>query len=361
VRTKITAPRGLSGLPPVYQTPTRTYQADQCRPVKTAIQTGQIRYRSLSRGQYPGRQLHRSELPGLCLVGFWDAARDQDWGLDWHRNEGIEITFVEAGTLAYGCDSLQHHLVPGDLTIARPWQPHRVGDPRIAASRFHFLIIDVGVRRPHQSWVWPWWVSLTERDRKEITACIRHTKQVVWHVGAPVRQCFERVGHAVEQDRAGSHISLLTVHLNELLVRLLEMFRSERGALDASLGSAQQTVELFWGDVAARADQLAEPWTVTEMARQCGISVSRFTQLTRRLYNRTPNKQLNRLRVEQAARWLADEPGRSVTDIALELGFSSSQYFATVFLREMGCCPTSVRTPDQTEAPLSNALSPVLR
>jgi AraC family L-rhamnose operon regulatory protein RhaS len=121
--------------------------------------------------------------------------------------------------------------------------------------------------------------------------------------------------------------------------------------LDASLGSAQQTVELFWGDVASRLDQLAEPWTVTKMARRCGISVSRFIQLTRRLYNRTPNRQLNWLRVERAAEWLAAEPGRTVTDIALGLGFSSSQYFATVFLRERGCSPSTLRAPGQNATP----------
>jgi AraC family transcriptional regulator, 4-hydroxyphenylacetate 3-monooxygenase operon regulatory protein len=87
--------------------------------------------------------LQRTDLPGVCLVGFWDAERDQQWGLDWHRNEGIEMTFLEAGTLSYADGSLEHRLVPGNLTIARPWQPHRVGDPRIAASRYHFLIIDV--------------------------------------------------------------------------------------------------------------------------------------------------------------------------------------------------------------------------
>jgi AraC family transcriptional regulator, 4-hydroxyphenylacetate 3-monooxygenase operon regulatory protein len=346
MRTKIAIRPALSGLPPVYQAETRTYQADRCGPVVQAISSGQIRYQSLSRGQYPGRQLQPTDLPGVCLVGFWDAERDQDWGLDWHRNEGIEITCLEAGTLSYSCDSLEHRLLPGDLTIARPWQPHRVGDPRIAASRYHFLIIDVGVRRPHQPWVWPSWVSLTERDRNEITVCMRHTTQVVWPGGAAVRHCFERIGHTVEQDAAGSHVSLLTVYLNELLIRVLEMFRADGIDFDESLGSAQQTVKLFWNDLAGRVDHLAEPWTVKLMARRCGLSVSRFIQLTRRLYNQTPNRHLNLLRVEQASRLLVDQPERTVTDIALSLGFSSSQYFATVFLRERGCSPSALRASD---------------
>ena len=82
---------------------------------------------------------------------------------------------------------------------------------------------------------------------------------------------------------------------------------------------------------------------MTKMARHCGMSVSRFIHFSRRLYNRTPIKHLNRLRVEQAARLLAEDPGRTVTDIALSLGFSSSQYFATVFRRETGTTPGDYR------------------
>ena len=237
--------------------------------------------------------------------------------------------------------------MPGDLTIARPWQPHRVGKQNITASRLHFLIIDVGVRRPHQAWTWPSWVSLTESDRKEITRFIRHTRQAVWHAGSPVRRCFERIGHTVKEDRSGSRVSLLTVYLNELFVRLLEMFRCKQVDLDESLATARQTVELFWADVASRVERLTEQWTVKKMAQRCGVSVSQFIHLSKGLYNRTPNKQLSRLRVERAASLLAAEPERTVTDIALGLGFSSSQYFATVCLREMGCSPSALRSLGQ--------------
>ena len=34
-------------------------------------------------------------LPGLKMAGYWDADSDQDWGLPWHRNEGIELTLLE--------------------------------------------------------------------------------------------------------------------------------------------------------------------------------------------------------------------------------------------------------------------------
>jgi AraC-like DNA-binding protein len=49
-----------------------------------------------------------------------------------------------------------------------------------------------------------------------------------------------------------------------------------------------------------------------------------------------------RCRVEQAAK-LLHETKRSVTDIAMDLGFSSSQYFATVFKPYTRCSPRTAR------------------
>jgi AraC-like DNA-binding protein len=334
----------VARVPPLYQADGRTYQADACRPVAEAAEAGQIRYEALSRGHYPGRPLGRKELPGVCLVGFWDVKHDQSWALDWHRNEGIELTFVETGSLAYACDRQEYVLTSGDFTIARPWQPHRVGDSGVTASRLHFLVLDVGVRRPHQAWRWPPWLVLTDRDRKEITDFMRHTERAVWPASPDVRRCFEQIGRAVETDCSGSRVSLLATHINELLIRTLEMFRCNRVRLDPSLASALRTVELFWAELAGNVERLGRSWTLKKMAWRCGMSSSQFIGLTRRLYNTTPNKYLNECRINQAARLLVEHPERTVTDIGLGVGFSSGQYFATVFSRQMRCSPLAFRS-----------------
>ncbi len=49
------------------------------------------------------------------------------------------------------------------------------------------------------------------------------------------------------------------------------------------------------------------------------------------------------IRIEVAGRLLREQPRRSVTNVALDCGFSSSQYFAKVFRRQMGCMPRVYR------------------
>jgi hypothetical protein len=130
----------------IYRESGHVYQADTCRPLVAASDDGQTSLKAIGRANYPGERLDATDLPGLSSIGVWDAQGRQHWGLDWHRNEGIELTFLESGTLPWALGDHEFMLKPNDLTISRPWQPHRVGLPTIQASRLHWIIVDVGVR-----------------------------------------------------------------------------------------------------------------------------------------------------------------------------------------------------------------------
>ncbi len=328
---------------PIYRNDEQTVRADTCEAVIEAASRRTVRLQALIHGHYPGKPLPQGALPGLKTVGFWDAENAQDWGLPWHRNEGIEVTFLETGRLAFAVDGQKCELRADDLTITRPWQLHRVGDPNIDAGRLIWLIMDVGVRRPNQPWKWPSWVLLSKPDLDELTALLRHTERPVWRVSPEVRRCFQQIAETVETDQNGNGISRLTVRLNDLLLLMLELFRRQYVPLDESLSSSRRTVELFLADLRSHADHLAIAWTVQEMADSCGLGVTQFVHHTRRLTNMAPMHYLNHWRLEHAARMLREDSLKSVTDVALSCGFCSSQYFATAFTAKYGCSATEYR------------------
>lgn len=85
-----------------------------------------------------------------------------------------------------------------------------------------------------------------------------------------------------------------------------------------------------------------EPWTLEAMAEAAGLKRSRFGTLCRGITGDSPLVHLSRLRIRRSRRLLA-ETDRSVTDIAFECGFSTSQYFAKVFRRYQGHEPSHYR------------------
>jgi AraC-like DNA-binding protein len=329
----------MTAAPALFRDGSTVYAADTCTPLVAAAEAGKIELAGLARGAYPGDRLPDGALPGLRSAGMWNASADQDWGLDWHRNEGLELTFLARGRLDFSCDGEDYRLEPGDLTITRPWQPHRVGAPDVTASRLTWLIVDLGVRRPNQPWGWPDWVLLPPAELSALTRRLRQNEQPVWRGSDELAVDFDRLTQALER-RGARDVTRIALVTNEILLALEELLDAADAPLDAALSSSRRAVELFLAELPGRLD---EWWTLDAMAAECGLRRSRFVHYCRRLTNASPLEYLLRLRLRAACDALSDRPDLRVTDIALGCGFHSSQYFATVFRRELGCSPSQYR------------------
>ncbi len=329
--------------PPIFKDHGTTYRADGCTPLEQAVERGDVYFKALARGHYPGDRLPRATLPGLKSVGFWDAVGPQEWGLDWHRNEGIELTFLETGALPFAVDGHAWPMRAGDLTFTRPWQSHRVGDPKVTAGRLFWVILDVGVRRPNQPWRWPSWMILSKEDLDRLTDLLRHNEQPVWPANTEISHCFQQIQRLLEGRFATGVQSRLAVCLNELFLALAETLHEQRIPLNPTLSSARRTVEMFLDDLGKNLEHLSLPWTVASMAEQCGLGVTAFTHYCRHVTNMTPMQFLATRRTERAAQLLVERPADPIIEIALACGFQSSQYFATVFRKQYGSTPRAYR------------------
>ena len=130
------------------------------------------------------------------------------------------MTVLESGRIGFAAEDREFTLQPDALTVTRPWQSHRVGNPLVGPSKLHWLILDVGVRRPNQAWRWPEWVMLSGPDSEELAAILRQTDRPVWKASGEIRHCFHAIANAVELDHNGSNISALTIRINGLLLLL---------------------------------------------------------------------------------------------------------------------------------------------
>ncbi|MFP4068474.1 MAG: helix-turn-helix domain-containing protein [Spirochaetaceae bacterium] len=325
--------------PAVFQGSSRL-QADTCEPLKAAAASGALRLDAWAHGTYPGLPLPPDLLPGLSSVGVWDAHHQQSWGLGWHYNEGIELTFVLRGKVPFsaGADELLLH--PGHMTITRPWQHHRVGNPYVPPSTLAWFIIDVGVRRPNQDWTWPEWLVFSAADRERLTTLLRRNEQPVWYADRAVRDRFQRLADTLHRSNVDEISTRIAVAVNDVLLEVLELFRKRDIAQDESLCSSRRTVGLFLDELTRRCEQ---PWALEEMAASCGLGRTQFSRYCRSLTNMTPLEYLTACRHERAKRLLLEEPSLSIIDVAFRSGFNSSQYFATSFAAYAGCSPTRFR------------------
>ena len=315
------------------------YQADTCLPLIDAVKRKKLKFKALARYTYPGDRLTDDTL-GLNSIGYWDANEPQDWGLDWHRNEGIEIHFLESGTMPYAQQNKEMELLPNFLTITRPWEAHKVGSPSIGMGKFYWVILDLDVRRPHQNWVWPDWIMLAPKDLEKLTIILRQNEKIIWKTDKRIRDCFHRIGKAVDTDVEGSNSSKIRLLINYLLILLLDLLVEEEVELNEQLTDSSRSVRLFLSELD---NNIAEAWTIEDMAKSAGVGLTRFTHHCKQLTNLTPMRYLMMKRIELSKKILIKKEFLTVSEVAFACGFSTSQYFSTVFKKQEKCTPIEFR------------------
>ena len=86
----------------------------------------------------------------------------------------------------------------------------------------------------------------------------------------------------------------------------------------------------------------ARPLDIAALARIAHVSEAHFIRSFRAVFGETPHRYLQRRRVERSM-FLLRETGRSVTDICLDVGFSSLGTFSRTFREIVGETPSHYR------------------
>lgn len=150
----------------------------------------------------------------------------------------------------------------------------------------------------------------------------------------PNREWVEQWMRLVGEWRRGSPLDRQRANLDlgSLMIQLLQGDREE-GLAKAGAGSKK----LAWLE-SYLSTHLAEPIAVADMARQAGLSASRFQAVFRESYGVSPARYLLELRVKHAGELLFST-GWTLAHIAELCGFADVHHFAKTFRRLTGLSP----------------------
>jgi AraC-like DNA-binding protein len=86
----------------------------------------------------------------------------------------------------------------------------------------------------------------------------------------------------------------------------------------------------------------AEPLDISRLAHVASVSDAHFIRTFRSTFGETPHRYLQRRRVERAM-FMLRETDRSITDVCLEVGFTSLGTFSRTFTDIVGRTPSDYR------------------
>ena len=304
-----------------------------------------IHYHWLGRPPNPGRPLAENELPGIDFIGFWQARHPQLGPQN--RPSPLpeaQISFYEnRGALLHTADGQHLLLEDNSLVLALPFDANSYESLR---GTGYWINWDLGIEAPGDAWIWPQWLSLTQADLAELTQLWSQRSHPVFTATTEMRETFHRLAIAIKKlEAGGDDLSRLQLLLGNLLWNLLQLLRSHQGnpATEAPDNARRRIVRDYLQKLAAGDELYQGQLFASTMADACGVSPSTLISITRQLTGETPALWLLSRRLERAAQRLRAEPQRSITQIAEECGFNTSQYFATRFKKRFGCSPKNWR------------------
>lgn len=248
---------------------------------------------------------------------------DRPMAVHAHR-EGHLIFHIEGCPARTTVEGRSCELSPGCAAAISPWQPHNF-EPEPGATASLFLVL----------YLEPAWFLELSRDVRFAMRFGRTPTEMT----PQLARLLNRVVMLLLEDEAAD---LLEGYLFELSRESFD--RSWQWIPPGEAGLRISCVRDFRvrNSMRLMRRHLTDGVCLDEIARESGLSRPHFYKLFRQHLGITPNLYLNTLRVDWALDRLL-KSNDSVTDIGLELGFSTQASFTRFFVSNVGIPPTDYR------------------
>jgi len=273
-----------------------------------------------------GRQIELPMLIHVSRVRSHVASR-----VTWHAHQGFELLFLLDGATAYEFAGQQKvHLNGSHFLVVPPGLVHR----GLHNVRSPCTICGLAFKASRPSA----WKRTTFRpaDLGRLRTALVNASQKAHPFNPTLRWLVRRMMEETANYHTNPHRTDAAIVLRALICAVLVE------AMRQMLVPSSEPKEIAAAAVAFLQKGLSEPLSMDDLVRHLGFSRSRTFDVFKQQTGLTPNDYLLRLRVAKAQEHLS-QTDHSVTDIALAAGFSSSQYFSTVFSRYTGVSPSAFR------------------
>ncbi len=271
--------------------------------------------------------------PQIIEIGVIKNAAIRLNGFSSTTANSLRIFYIQEGKFEWCIDHRPFLLFPGDLALILPGVEFGNENGVLEIGTFTWIELGIGISRSGGIQLGPW-SSLTEAETRSVS-------NVLLSDHPPVLLKFTEAGQILKNIQSElfslgiGYQSRVNHLLDEMLIQLSRQFtRMANPGRDFPKTFMKLEEELR--------RNLSHQWTVEEMASLVGLGTTLFNDKVKSYSGFSPLSYLINIRISEAIK-LLKQPDISLTDIALDIGFYSSQHFSTTFKKLTGYTPSEFR------------------
>jgi AraC-like DNA-binding protein len=255
---------------------------------------------------------------GLPEIPLWGIDRQTyaEDGLPEHDHQGnLEIHYLLHGEQIFHVDGAEYRMAANDLFVTVPFERHSSGGHPHGRGELYWMQILLS----------PLCKGFLGLERKEALSLVRQLQTLPCRHFAGnkiVRTLFEDIFLLAQKEIPNKELALSSRIVQWLLEVIACSHVCPAGSPTPDIRQVLEYVQ----------HHPFEMTSLEKLAEISGLSLSHFKTKFRNQLGLPPGEYLMRQKMKLAEELLKSSK-KSITQIAYDLGFSSSQYFATVFKR----------------------------
>lgn len=262
----------------------------------------------------PERKVLTSEqlqIPGLQLFGKHTMSTAVD-ALPWHyHNDSFEFVYTSKGEISFSTETKTYKVGGGNTFIAHPGEIHSTNYIPLSVGEIYWFQLNLS-DMTNLLFLSSDAASVLVQGLKSLPHHTVNTAKDEMHT--ILKKAFQLCLNSGSQYLAATYITLF-------LQRLVECSKTTLFTLTPDIGRSINYI----------LDHIDEALSLEELAEFCHLSTSQYKQKFKKQMGTSPRTFINAQKVEAAKHLLAE--GYDMTEVAMNLGFSSSSYFSTTFKR----------------------------
>ena len=247
-------------------------------------------------------------------------------------SEGIKIFSVIEGKFEWWIGNGQYTLFPNDTALILPNQEFGSTNGVLEIGCFAWIYLNI--QQKGNEITMGAWSSLTESENSTISKIVLSNNSPVLSKFTDGGKILRSVQHELFSQELGYY-----ARVNHLIDELFILVTRQ---LTRQSNPGRDFPKTFMNLEQALRQNLSHQWTVDEMAALVGLGTTLFNEKVKSYTGFSPINYLINIRISEAIK-LLKQPGMSLTDIALDTGFYSSQHFSTTFKKLTGYTPSEFR------------------